>query len=107
MTCRTIADSRPTWCCELECEAATDIRVPWEDLRGGAWRLSEMLSTESYERGGDELAGAGLTKSYSTMLGGVSPCRAGRSGLVESSLSGEKWFPERRERSWLHCEAPA
>ena len=31
------------------------IRVPWDDLPGSVWRLSELLSVESYERGGDEL----------------------------------------------------
>jgi hypothetical protein len=36
------------------------IRMPWDNLRGRAWRLSEILSTESYERGGDELAESGL-----------------------------------------------
>lgn len=36
------------------------IRIPWEELREKGWRLSEVLSDESYERGGDELAGAGL-----------------------------------------------
>ena len=36
------------------------IRMPWEDLRGRAWRLSELLSVESYERGGDEMAEQGL-----------------------------------------------
>ncbi len=36
------------------------IRMPWEDLRARVWRLSEMLSTESYERRGDDLADSGL-----------------------------------------------
>ena len=36
------------------------IHMPWEDLRGRAWRLSELLSVESYERGGDDLADSGL-----------------------------------------------
>lgn len=36
------------------------IRIPWEDLRGKAWRLSELLSVESYERGGDEIADSGF-----------------------------------------------
>jgi glycosidase len=36
------------------------IRTPWEDLRGEAWRLSEVLSTESYERSRDQMAESGL-----------------------------------------------
>jgi len=36
------------------------IRMFWDDLWGRAWRLSELLSAESYERGGDEMAESGL-----------------------------------------------
>lgn len=36
------------------------IRIPWEDVRGGTLRLSELLAAEVYDRSGDELAGAGL-----------------------------------------------
>jgi hypothetical protein len=36
------------------------IRIPWEDLRGRVWRLSELLSVESYERAGEEMADSGL-----------------------------------------------
>ncbi|MHB8970770.1 MAG: alpha-amylase family glycosyl hydrolase [Pirellulaceae bacterium] len=36
------------------------IRVPWEDLRGSAWRLSELLSGEIYNRSADEMAESGL-----------------------------------------------
>ena len=47
------------------------------------------------------------TKTNSTALIGVPPCRAGRSGLVESSLSGKAGLPERRKRIRLDCEVPA
>jgi glycosidase len=36
------------------------IRMPWEDLAGRSCRLSEVLSGESFERNGDELAETGL-----------------------------------------------
>jgi len=36
------------------------IRMPWEYLRGRVWRLTELLSVESYKRGGDDLADLGL-----------------------------------------------
>ena len=61
-----------TWCWELgdeRCLVAVNfsdahsqaiVRIPWEDLRGRTWRLSELLSVESYERRGDEMADSGL-----------------------------------------------
>lgn len=61
-----------TWCWEMGDErylvavnfsgtpSQAVIRMPWEDLRGRAWRLSELLSAESYGRGGDEMAKSGL-----------------------------------------------
>jgi glycosidase len=36
------------------------IRMPWENIRGRTWKLSELLSIESYERRGDEMAESGL-----------------------------------------------
>lgn len=60
------------WCWELSDErhlvavnfsgtpSQAIIRMPWENLRGKVWRLSENLSVESYERGGDEMAETGL-----------------------------------------------
>lgn len=36
------------------------IRMPWNDLRGRTWRLSEVLSAEVYDRSGDEMAEIGL-----------------------------------------------
>jgi hypothetical protein len=61
-----------TWCWELEGERrlvvinfsdATSqamVRFSWEDLRGRAWRFSDPLSGETFERGGDGLARHGL-----------------------------------------------
>ncbi len=42
--------------------AASQARVhmPWDDLRGKQWRLSEVLSGEAYDRSGDEMRDAGL-----------------------------------------------
>lgn len=36
------------------------VRVPWSDVSGTNWRLSDALSDEVYERSGDEIAGYGL-----------------------------------------------
>jgi hypothetical protein len=36
------------------------VRLPWDALRGKTWRLSDMLSGETYDRGGDEMRDAGL-----------------------------------------------
>ena len=61
-----------TWCWELGGErylvavnfsgipSQAVIRMPWQDLRGKTWRLAELLSVESYERSGDQLAESGL-----------------------------------------------
>jgi hypothetical protein len=45
------------------------IRAPWENLRGRAWRLSELLSVESYERAGEEIADSGLFVSLGSWQG--------------------------------------
>jgi hypothetical protein len=36
------------------------VQVPWDELRGRSWRLSDALSGETYDRGGDEMRDAGL-----------------------------------------------
>ena len=36
------------------------VRLPWEDVRGRSWQLSDSLSGETFERSGDDLAGPGL-----------------------------------------------
>ena len=36
------------------------IQIPWDDLRGGNWRLADRLSGATYDRNGDELASSGL-----------------------------------------------
>jgi 1,4-alpha-glucan branching enzyme len=36
------------------------VRTPWDDLRGRAWRLSELLCNATCERGGDEMVDRGL-----------------------------------------------
>ena len=36
------------------------IRLPWPALRGGRWRLTDLLDGAAYDRNGDELTDAGL-----------------------------------------------
>jgi hypothetical protein len=36
------------------------VEVPWDDLRGKQWCLIDVLSSESYDRSGDELRDGGL-----------------------------------------------
>ena len=36
------------------------VHVPWEDVRGKAWRLSDAFSDVSYDRDGNEIAMSGL-----------------------------------------------
>jgi alpha amylase-like protein len=40
--------------------AQARVRLPWDDLRGRSWTLSDRLGDERFERAGDELADAGL-----------------------------------------------
>ena len=40
--------------------AQARVQVPWDELGGQTWRLEDALSGEVYDRGGDELRGAGL-----------------------------------------------
>lgn len=40
--------------------AQARVHVPWDGLRGKEWRLNDVLSGESYERGGSEMRDAGL-----------------------------------------------
>ena len=40
--------------------AQARVQVPWDELRGKAWRLSDVLSGESHDRSGDEMRKAGL-----------------------------------------------
>jgi len=36
------------------------IQVPWEEVRGETWHLTDVLSDASYDRDGDEMATLGL-----------------------------------------------
>ena len=36
------------------------VQIPWEDLRGETWRLSDVLSGATYDRDGDEMHSPGL-----------------------------------------------
>jgi glycosidase len=36
------------------------VRVPWDELRGKTWRLTDALSEETFERSGDQMGGPGL-----------------------------------------------
>jgi glycosidase len=36
------------------------VQVPWEDLRGGRWRLKDVLADEFFDRSGDEMRNEGV-----------------------------------------------
>jgi len=36
------------------------VRMPWEDIAGRSWRLTDAFSGAVYERDGDEMCGVGL-----------------------------------------------
>ncbi len=40
--------------------AQARVHVPWDELRGKEWRLTDILSGETYDRGGSEMRDAGL-----------------------------------------------
>lgn len=44
----------------MQTTAQARLHVPWDELRGKQWRLSDVLSGETYDRGGDEMRDAGL-----------------------------------------------
>ena len=41
-------------------DAQAMVRVPWDELRGSEWLLSDVLSDESYRRSGNEIRDGGL-----------------------------------------------
>lgn len=61
-----------TWCWSKEAErylivinfsqeaAQARVHVPWDELRGKEWRLTDVLSGGIYDRGGSEMVDAGL-----------------------------------------------
>jgi len=40
--------------------AQARVQLPWDELQGKQWQLSELLGEATYEREGTELAGSGL-----------------------------------------------
>jgi hypothetical protein len=40
--------------------AQARVQVTWDELRGKSWHLNDVLSGETYDRGGDEIRDAGL-----------------------------------------------
>ncbi|MFF9803372.1 alpha-amylase, partial [Streptomyces rochei] len=40
--------------------AQARLPLPWDDLRGGHHRLTDLLTDRTYDRDGDELTGPGL-----------------------------------------------
>ena len=43
-----------------EINSQARVHVPWDELRGRTWRLSDALSGEIYDRGGNDMRGNGL-----------------------------------------------
>ncbi len=40
--------------------AQARVKIPWNDLKGNQWRLTDLLSDATYERDGDEMVSSGL-----------------------------------------------
>ena len=59
--CWRTADTRHLVVVNLaDAPAAARVLLPWDDIAGATWRLTDLLSGDVFERGGDELAGEGL-----------------------------------------------
>jgi len=59
--CRRLGQDRYLVVLNLSDAAAQGrVRVPWDELRGRSWQLTDLLSGELYQRDGDEMEGAGL-----------------------------------------------
>ncbi|MFZ0089839.1 MAG: alpha-amylase family glycosyl hydrolase [Solirubrobacteraceae bacterium] len=59
--CWSTPDSRHLVVVNLAADPAqARVRLPWEDLGGREWTLTDRLDGRRYARGGDELAGEGL-----------------------------------------------
>jgi hypothetical protein len=41
-------------------QASARVRVPWDNLRGKTWKLTDLLSGVTYDRSGDEMSNEGL-----------------------------------------------
>mgnify|MGYP003594715883 CR=1 FL=1 len=56
--------------------------MPWEDLRGSTWRLTDAFSGEVFERGGDEMRDGRLFVALPPW--GFHFLRVGRPSLTQS-----------------------
>ena len=36
------------------------VKVPWDDVAGRAWKMTDLFTNETFERSGDELRGPGI-----------------------------------------------
>jgi len=44
----------------LPVRAQAMVRVPWNDLNGSTWKITDVFTGQVYERSGDEMTNAGL-----------------------------------------------
>jgi hypothetical protein len=59
--CWRQADERRLIVVNLSAEPSQGlIRVPWDDLAGRAWRLTDVLTQSMYDRNGTDMRDAGL-----------------------------------------------
>ena len=40
--------------------AQARVKIPWDELRGSSWRLTDTLSETTYERDGNDMTNSGL-----------------------------------------------
>jgi hypothetical protein len=63
------------------------VSVPWSDAGGQTWRLVGALSDAIYDRGGDEMRGAGLYVELGPWNCSLFRCRRARKAMPRPSAT--------------------
>jgi hypothetical protein len=61
------------------------VHVPWDDMRGDTWLLTDALSGATYDREGDELQSLGLYVELGPWNSHLLQCRRNRQELLASA----------------------
>ncbi len=66
------------------------VRIPWQDLRGTTWRLSDAFSGVNYVRQGDEMSGPGLYVEMGPWNWNFFRCSSAAASSQDTAKSGTK-----------------
>ena len=67
--------------------AQARVQVPWGELRGAAWRLTDFISGTNYDRNGDEMHSPGLYVELGPWNFNLFQCAPLQSGIQTSELT--------------------